>query len=67
MTLPVLVLAGVGILAVAALGILAVMIIGIHRGDGRLTNAPASHSDAFARRMLTGVRLHGGNTEGEDQ
>lgn len=64
---PVLVLAGVGTLAAAALGILVLVIIGIHRGDGRLFNAPETHSDAFARRVLTGVRFGGGNTEGEDQ
>lgn len=62
----ILILAGVGILAVAALGILAVVIIGIHRGDGRLTSAPKSHSDAFARRVLTGVRYSADNTERED-
>ena len=54
---PIIVLAGVGVLAVSALIILAVLIIGIHRGDRRhLASAPKSHSDAFARRLLVGVR-----------
>jgi hypothetical protein len=54
---PILVLAGVGIMAVLALVILAVLITGIHRGDRRhLASAPRSASDAFARRLLLGVR-----------
>ena len=53
----ILVLAGVGILAVAATAILAVLITGINRGDRRhLANAPRSTSEAFARRLLLGVR-----------
>jgi hypothetical protein len=64
---PVLIIAGVGFLTVAMLVILTVIIIGIHRGDGHLTSAPVSHSDAFARRVLTGARRNGGNTEGEDK
>jgi hypothetical protein len=56
-TAPILVLAGVGLLAAAALGILTLLIIGIRRGDrGHLSNAPRSNSDAFARRILVGVR-----------
>jgi hypothetical protein len=63
----ILVLAGVGILTLLALVVLAVLIIGIHRGDRRhLANAPQPGSDAFARRLLVGVR-HPGNAEGEDQ
>ena len=54
---PMLVLAGVGVLAVAAVVTLAVLIIGIQRGDRRhLASGPRSASDAFARRLLLGVR-----------
>ncbi len=68
MPTPVLILAGVGLLAGIALGILAVLIAGIRRGDrAHLTNAPSSHPDAFARRLLVGVRYHSDNNEGEDQ
>jgi len=69
MPTPVLVLVGVALLAGVVLGILAVLIIGIRRGDrGHLTNAPGSHSDAFARRILVGVRYPSeSNEEGEDQ
>lgn len=64
---PILVLAGVGILTLLALVILAILIIGIHRGDQRhLANAPQPGSDAFARRLLVGVR-YPGNAEGEGQ
>jgi hypothetical protein len=64
----ILVLAGVGLLAGAALGILAVIIIGIRRGDrGHLASIPRTHSDAFARRMLVGVRYPSENNEEEDQ
>ena len=61
---PVIVLAGVGVLAVAALVVLAVLIIGINRGDRRhLSSAPRSASDAFARRLLLGVRFPDQTTE----
>lgn len=61
---PIIVLAGVGVLAVAALVVLAVLIIGINRGDRRhLSNAPRSASDAFARRLLLGVRFPDPTTE----
>jgi hypothetical protein len=51
------VLAGVGVLAVSAAVTLAVLIIGIRRGDRRhLAKAPHSNPDAFARRLLLGVR-----------
>jgi hypothetical protein len=64
---PILVLAGVAVLAVSAAVILAVLIIGIRRGDRRhLANAPRSQSDAFARRLLVGVRYPTDDTE-EDQ
>jgi hypothetical protein len=54
---PIVVLAGAGVVAVSAAVILAVLIIGIHRGDRRhLASAPQSNSDAFARRILLGVR-----------
>jgi hypothetical protein len=53
----ILVLAGVGVIAVAAAVTLAVLIIGIRRGDRRhLASAPRSAPDAFARRLLLGVR-----------
>ncbi len=65
---PILVLAGVGLLADAVLGILALLIIGIHKGDrGHLSNAPKSHSESFARRILVGVRYPSDNSEGDDQ
>jgi hypothetical protein len=61
---PVLVLAGVGVLAVAATVTLAVLIIGIQRGDRRhLASGPRSASDAFARRLLLGVRYPSPPTE----
>jgi hypothetical protein len=54
---PIAVLAGVGVMAVSAAVTLAVLIIGIHRGDRRdLASGPRSHADAFARRLLLGVR-----------
>jgi len=54
---PILVLAGVGVLAVAVAVTFAVVIIGIHRSDRRhLAGGPRSASDAFARRLLLGVR-----------
>lgn len=54
---PIVVLAGVGVIAVSAAVTLAVLIIGIRRGDRRhLANGPQSNSDAFARRLLLGVR-----------
>jgi hypothetical protein len=68
MSPPILVLAGVGLLTVAGLGILATLIVGIRRGDrGPLTNAPKSHSDALARRILIGVRYPGKDSEGDDK
>jgi hypothetical protein len=63
----IIVLAGVGFLGIAAAVTLTVLIIGIHRGDRRhLRNAPRSSSEAFARRILVGVRYPGDDTE-EDQ
>jgi hypothetical protein len=63
-----LILAGVGLLATVAAGILAVLIAGIRRGDcGHLSNSPGSNSDAFARRLLVGVRYPRQSEKGEDQ
>lgn len=51
------VLAGVGVMTVSAAVTLALLIIGIRRGDRHhLACAPQSNSDAFARRLLLGVR-----------
>jgi hypothetical protein len=65
---PILVLAGVGVLAVSAAVTLAVLIIGIRRGDrSHLASAPQSNSDAFARRLLLGVRYPGSSPEYANQ
>jgi hypothetical protein len=54
---PIVVLAGVGAMAISAAVALAALIIGIHRSDRRhLADAPQSISEAFARRLLLGVR-----------
>ena len=54
---PILILAGVGVMAVAAAVTLAVLIIGIRRTDRRhLADDPRTHAEAFARRLLLGVR-----------
>ena len=57
---PILVLMGVGVMAVIAAVALAVLVIGIHLGDRphrrHLANAPQSVSEAFARRLLLGIR-----------
>jgi hypothetical protein len=67
MSAPVLILAGVVLLTGIALVILAVLITGIRRGDrDHLAYTPGSHSAAFARRLLVGVRYHSEFTE-EDQ
>jgi hypothetical protein len=67
---PILVLAGVGVITVAAAVTLVVLIIGIHRGDRPhrrdLTSAPWTHSDAFARRLLVGVRCREYSPESEN-
>ncbi|MBV9405187.1 MAG: hypothetical protein JO211_07570 [Acidobacteriaceae bacterium] len=40
-------------------GLLAVVIAGIRKGDrAHLADAPKSHSDTIARRILVGVRYH---------
>ena len=68
MSSPLLILAGVALLAGIGLGILALLITGIRRGDrGHLTNAPGSHADQIARRLLVGVRYPSDGNEGEDQ
>jgi hypothetical protein len=65
MTLLILALAGAGILAGIVLAILATAIIGIRQGDrDHLSNAPHSYPDAFARRILVGVRYH---SQGEER
>jgi hypothetical protein len=44
-------------LAGAVLGVFALLITGIRRGDrAHLDDAPASHPDAIARRILAGIR-----------
>jgi hypothetical protein len=68
MSAALLILAGVALLAGVGLGILALLITGIRRGDrGHLTNAPSSHPDAIARRLLVGVRYPSDSDDGEDQ
>jgi len=68
MSAPILVLAVTGFLAAAAIAILAVLVIGIRRGDrGSLSDSPGSSSDAFARRILVGVRYPRESEEGDDQ
>ncbi len=67
MSSPILVLAGVAFLAAAALGVLAVLIVGIRRGDRTpLANRPGSHLEAFARRILVGVRCPASAEKEED-
>ncbi len=65
-----LILASVAFIGGAFAAALLVVIVGIRRGDHgkRLTGRPASNSEAFARRLLTGSRGYGsaGNT-GEGQ
>jgi hypothetical protein len=64
----ILVLAGVGVIAVSAAVTLAVLIIGIRRGDRRhLSAAPQSNSDAFARRLLVGVRYPAHSPESAEE
>jgi len=68
MPVPLLILIGVALLAGIGLGVLALLVIGIRRGDrAHLTNEPDSHPDAFARRLLVGVRYPSESNEGEDQ
>jgi hypothetical protein len=65
---PIQILVGVGLLAGAVLGVLAILIVGIRRGDrGHLANAPQSHSDAVARRILVGVRYPSEENGGDDR
>jgi len=65
---PIVVLAGVGVMAVSAAVTLAVLIIGIRRGDRRhLASGPQSKSDAFARRLLLGVRCPAPSQESETE
>jgi len=63
-----LVLIGVAVLAGVSLGFLAMLIAGIRRGDrAHLANAPGSHADAIARRLLVGVRYPSDSNAGEEQ
>jgi hypothetical protein len=59
-SIPLLVIAGVGLLSVILLAVFALLVIGIQRCDhshrGHLFDAPECHSDALARRFLVGVR-----------
>jgi hypothetical protein len=65
---PIIVLAGVGVLALCAAVAFAVIVIGIRKGDRRsLYIAPRSNSDAFARRLLVGVRHPSQNADGDDK
>jgi hypothetical protein len=64
---PIIVLAGVGLIAVIAVVTLTAIIIGIHKGDKNLYSAPRSNSDAFARRIIGGVRYYPENTDGDDK
>jgi hypothetical protein len=67
----VLMLAGIGLLSAALLAIFAAIVIGIQRCDrerrGHLFDAPGSHSDAFTRRLLVGVRHSAQITEENDK
>jgi hypothetical protein len=64
----ILVLVGAGFLAAAAAAILAAMVVGIRRGDrGHFVKKPDSRCDAFARRVLVGIRYPSENDEGDDR
>jgi hypothetical protein len=68
MSILILIVASVGILAGAGLGIFVVITVGIRRGDrSHLANAPKSSSEAFAWRLLVGVRYPSEDSEGGDQ
>lgn len=71
MSMPILILAGTGLLAVALLALFVAIVIGIQRGDhgrrGHLFNTPASHADALTRRLLVGVRDSAQVTEENDK
>lgn len=60
------ILAGAAALFAALAGALAVVIVGIRKGDrAHLADAPKSHADSVARRMLVGVRYHSDDAEDE--
>jgi hypothetical protein len=62
------ILAVVASLFAMAAGLLAVAIIGIRKGDrAHLADAPKSHSDSVARRILVGVRYHSNEEEEEEE
>ena len=58
----------VALLSGVAIGIFALLITGIRRG-GRthLANAPKSHAEAIARRILVGVRYQNDRIEDEEE
>jgi hypothetical protein len=65
---PVMVLVVTGVIALAAAGILLTLAIGIRMGDrGHLARAPRSQSDAFARRLLVGIRRPAESSEETDK
>lgn len=58
------ILAAVASLLAASAGALVVLIAGIRRGDrAHLADAPKSHADSVARRILVGVRCQNNNEE----
>jgi hypothetical protein len=71
MSMPLLVLAGVGLISVTLLVMFAVLVIGIQRCDrgrrGHLYSAPQCHSDALTRRLLVGVRYSAQITKENDE
>jgi hypothetical protein len=52
-------LAIIAALSGAALATFVLLVVGIHKGDrGHLSSTPRSHSDAFARCFLIGIRVN---------
>jgi hypothetical protein len=57
MPVVIIILAGTALLAGAAAGILVLLTVGIRQGDhAHLADAPRSHPESIARRILVGVR-----------